>query len=225
MKDTVQTLRAISADCIVMRHPHSGAPQLAADWLEIPVINAGDGFHEHPDARLARFADDSQSQRPISIILNVTIIGDLLHSRVARSATWGLAENGRQRHALRAGYAAATRICGLTGAHLESDCDAAIEGADVVMCLRLQQERMDGVFLPGVREYSMLYGVNETRLKRAKPDAIVMHPGPMNRGVEIAPEVADGAAKHDFGAGEQRRRGAHGAALFAAGSERGVTLF
>jgi aspartate carbamoyltransferase catalytic subunit len=122
--------------------------------------------------------------------LNVTIVGDLMHSRVARSNLWGLTKMG-----------ANVTLCGPDtllprefaerGARLETNCDRAVEGADVVMMLRLQNERMDGVYLPGVREYSALYGLNARRLALAKPDAIVMHPGPMNRGVEIADDVAD----------------------------------
>jgi aspartate carbamoyltransferase catalytic subunit len=191
LKDTVQTLRALSADCIVMRHGNSGAPHFAAERLDIPVINAGDGFHEHPSQGLLDLFTIQQAKGSFEG-LNVTIVGDLLHSRVARSATWGLLTMG-----------ANVTLCGprtllppefaQTGARLETDADEAVKDADVVMMLRLQQERMDGVFLPGVREYAALYGLNSKRLAKAKPGALVMHPGPMNRGVEISDEVADGA--------------------------------
>lgn len=190
LKDTLLTLRALSADCVVIRHPHAGAPHFAAAQVPIPIINAGDGFHEHPSQGLLDLFTIQQHKSTLDG-LNVTIIGDLMHSRVARSATWGLLKMSTN-----------VTLCGpdtllprefeTTGARLETNCDAAIEGADVVMMLRLQNERMDGVYLPGVREYSMLYGLNEKRLKRAKPDAIVMHPGPINRGVEISHEIADG---------------------------------
>lgn len=189
LKDTLLTLKAVGADCVVMRHGASGAPHFAAQLVDIPIINAGDGFHEHPSQGLLDLLTIREHKGSFDN-LNVTIVGDLLHSRVARSATWGLLKMG-----------ANVTLCGpdtllprefdSTGAHLETNCDAAVEGADVVMMLRLQQERMDGVFLPGVREYANLYGMNSRRLGRAKPDAIVMHPGPINRGVEISDEVAD----------------------------------
>jgi aspartate carbamoyltransferase catalytic subunit len=189
LKDTLLTLQALSADCVVMRHPLSGAPALAASLVDIPIINAGDGFHEHPTQGLLDLYTIRQHKSTFDN-LNVTIVGDLLHSRVARSATWGLLKLG-----------ANVTLCGPDtllppefanyGARLETNCDAAVEGADVVMMLRLQNERMDGVYLPGVREYSALYGLNAKRLGRAKPDAIVMHPGPINRGVEISGDVAD----------------------------------
>ncbi|MDF2441397.1 MAG: aspartate carbamoyltransferase catalytic subunit [Abditibacteriota bacterium] len=189
LKDTLLTLQALSADCVVIRHPNAGAPHLAARLVDIPIINAGDGFHEHPTQGLLDLLTIREHKSTFEG-LNVTIIGDLLHSRVARSAIWGLLKMG-----------ANVTLCGphtllppefaATGARLETNCDAAVEGADVIMMLRLQNERMDGVYLPGVREYSALYGLNARRLAKAKPDAIVMHPGPINRGVEIADDVAD----------------------------------
>jgi aspartate carbamoyltransferase catalytic subunit len=190
LKDTMLTLKAVGADCVVMRHGDSGAPHFAASLVDIPIINAGDGFHEHPSQGLLDLLTIHEHKQNFDG-LRVTIIGDLLHSRVARSATWGLLKLG-----------AKVTLCGpetllprefeSTGARLESNCDAAVEGAEVVMTLRLQQERMDGVFLPGVREFATLYGLNARRLKLAAPGAIVMHPGPINRGVEISDEVADG---------------------------------
>jgi aspartate carbamoyltransferase catalytic subunit len=192
LKDTLLTLDALTADCVVMRHPNAGAPQMAARYLKGHVINAGDGFHEHPSQGLLDMLTIQEHKEKITG-LNVTIVGDCLHSRVARSNLYGLQKLG-----------ANVTLCGPDtllprefaerGARLETNCDAALEGADVVMMLRLQNERMDGVYLPGVREYSSLYGLNARRLARAKPDAIVMHPGPMNRGVEIADDIADGAA-------------------------------
>ena len=189
LKDTMLTLKAVGADCVVMRHPASGAPEFAANLVDIPIINAGDGFHEHPSQGLLDLLTIRERKGRFDG-LNVTIVGDLLHSRVARSATWGLLKMG-----------ANVTLCGpetllprefeSTGARLETNCDAAVEGADVVMMLRLQQERMDGAYLPGAREYAALYGMNSKRLERAKADAIVMHPGPINRGVEISDDVAD----------------------------------
>jgi len=190
LKDTVLTLDAMGVDCIVLRHSSSGAPALAAQHTRGHVINAGDGFHEHPTQALLDLLTMRQQKGQIEG-LNVTIVGDLLHSRVARSNVWGLSTLG-----------ANVTLCGphtllppefeQTGARLEPNCDRALDGADVIMMLRLQNERMDGVYLPGVREYSALYGLNARRLAKAKPDAIVMHPGPINRGVEISDEVADG---------------------------------
>ena len=189
LKDTVLTLQAMGVDCFVIRHPNSGAPEVASHYVRGSVINAGDGCHEHPTQGLLDLLTIREHKGDIAG-LRVTIIGDLLHSRVARSAAWGLTKLGAQ-----------VTLCGpetllprefaTMGATLESNCDSAVEGTDVVMMLRLQNERMDGVYLPSVREYAALYGMNERRLKRAKPDAIVMHPGPINRGVEIAGNVAD----------------------------------
>jgi len=196
LKDTILTLAAMGVDCFVMRHPNSGAAQFATEYsggdYNFHVINAGDGCHEHPTQGLLDLLTMRAAKGKIEG-LNVTIVGDILHSRVARSGCWGLLNCG-----------ANVTLCGPDtllppefeqyGARLETNCDRAIEGADVVMMLRLQNERMDGVYLPGVREYSMLYGMNRARLAKAKPDAIVMHPGPMNRGVEIADDLADDEA-------------------------------
>ena len=190
LKDTLQTLDALTADCVIIRHPNSGAPELASRYLKGHVINAGDGTHEHPSQGLLDLLTIREHKKNFEN-LNVTIVGDILHSRVARSNFWGLKTMG-----------ANVTLCGPStllprefahfGARLETNVEVALKDADVVMMLRLQNERMDGVFLPGAREYSMLYGLNEKRLKLAKPDAIVMHPGPMNRGVEISGEIADG---------------------------------
>lgn len=191
LKDTILTMQAMGVDCFVIRHPHSGAPEAATKWVQGHVLNAGDGCHEHPTQGLLDLLTMREHKGEISG-LNVTIIGDLLHSRVARSGLWGLLKLG-----------ANVTLCGpqtllprefaSCGARLESDCDRAVEDADVVMTLRLQNERMNGVFLPGVREFASLYGINARRMKRAKRDAILMHPGPVNRGVEISDEMADSA--------------------------------
>jgi len=191
LKDTLQTLDALTADCVVIRHPNSGAPLLASQYVKGHIINAGDGTHEHPSQGLLDLLTVREHKKDFDG-LNVTIVGDILHSRVARSGFWGLRKMG-----------ANVTLCGpqtllprefeAFGARLETNVETALEDADVVMMLRLQNERMDGVFLPGAREYSIQYGLNARRLKLAKPDAIVMHPGPMNRGVEISDEIADGA--------------------------------
>jgi aspartate carbamoyltransferase catalytic subunit len=190
LKDTLQTLDALTADCVVIRHPNSGASLMASQYLEGHIINAGDGTHEHPSQGLLDLLTIRQHKEKFDG-LNVTIIGDILHSRVARSNFWGLKKMGAN-VTLCAPDTLLPREFETFGARLETKVETALEGADVVMMLRLQNERMDGVFLPGAREYSILYGLTPKRLKLAKPDTIVMHPGPMNRGVEISDEVADG---------------------------------
>ncbi|MEO6152991.1 MAG: aspartate carbamoyltransferase catalytic subunit [Croceibacterium sp.] len=200
--DTAMTLNAMRADGIVIRHASSGAVQLIADKVDCPVINAGDGSHEHPtqgllDALALRHALRARGEASSDGMLNglaVTICGDILHSRVARSNILCLQALG-----------AVVRVCAppaLMPAGIEAmgvgpfaHFDAALEGADVVMMLRLQNERMDGQFTPSAREFRHLYGLTLERLARAAPDAIVMHPGPMNRGVEIDSTVADLAGR------------------------------
>ena len=190
--DTVRNLEAMAPDMIVIRHASSGAPHLLARTCRSAIVNAGDGMHEHPtQALLDAFTIRSHKGRLDG--LSVAIVGDLMHSRVLRSNILLLNKVG-----------ADVRVCGPAtlipvglermGATVTSSIDAALEGADVVMMLRIQQERMHGHFFPSVREYFSLFGLTAERLKRAKGDAIVMHPGPMNRGVEIDSEVADGPA-------------------------------
>ncbi|PAX06697.1 aspartate carbamoyltransferase catalytic subunit [Sphingomonas lenta] len=187
--DTAQTLNAMRADVLVIRHGSSGAVQLIADKVDCPVLNAGDGRHEHPTQALL---DALTIRRRLGSIAHkrVVICGDLLHSRVARSNILALTA-----------LAAEVRVCApstLMPAQVErmyvqpfTDFDAALEGADVVMMLRLQTERMDGAYVPSPREYRLRYGLTPERLARV-PDALIMHPGPMNRGVEIDSSVADG---------------------------------
>ena len=188
--DTVRNLEAMDPDMIVIRHASSGAPHLLARMCRSSIVNAGDGMHEHPtQALLDAFTIRTHKKRLAG--LKVAIIGDLLHSRVLRSNLLLLKTVG-----------ADVWVCGPAtlipmgldrlGAHVTTSIDAAIEGADVVMMLRIQQERMHGHFFPSLREYFSLFGLTHERLRRAQDDAIVMHPGPMNRGVEIDSEVADG---------------------------------
>jgi aspartate carbamoyltransferase catalytic subunit len=187
--DTAITLNAMRADVIVIRHASSGAVALIADKVDCPVLNAGDGSHEHPTQALL---DALTIRRHFGRIANVkvAICGDVLHSRVARSnilALTALAADVRV-------VAPATlmpRDIDRMGVTAFTDMDTGIAGADVVMMLRLQNERMDGAFIPSTREYHMLYGLTEERLALADPEAIVMHPGPMNRGVEISSNIAD----------------------------------
>ncbi|MDB5662405.1 MAG: aspartate carbamoyltransferase catalytic subunit, partial [Sphingomonas bacterium] len=187
--DTAMTLNAMRADVIVIRHEASGAVQLIADKVDCPVLNAGDGRHEHPTQGLLDALTIRRRKGRIAGLV-VAICGDVLHSRVARSNILALTA-----------LAAEVRVVGpptLIPAAIErmgvkrfTDFDAGLDGADVVMMLRLQRERMSGGFVPSPREYHALYGLTPERLARAAPDALVMHPGPMNRGVEIASSVAD----------------------------------
>ncbi|NTS65681.1 aspartate carbamoyltransferase catalytic subunit [Sphingomonas sp. HHU CXW] len=187
--DTAMTLNAMRADVIVIRHMSSGAVRLIADKVDCPVLNAGDGRHEHPTQALL---DALTIRRRLGSIANkrVVICGDLLHSRVARSNILALTA-----------LAAEVRVCAPStlmppeiermGVTAFTDFDQAIAHADVVMMLRLQTERMSGGYVPSVREYHLRYGLTMARLERHAPDALVMHPGPMNRGVEIDSAVAD----------------------------------
>lgn len=193
--DTVKTLQAIGADVLVMRHDRSGAPYLAARHATCSVINAGDGQHAHPTQGLL---DLYTMREKLGSVRGkrIVIVGDVMHSRVARSNMWALTTLGAQvvlcapPTLLPAGLRAGEGM--LPPVRVETDLDRAIEGADVVMALRMQLERMQGGFVPGMREYSRLYQLNATRLARAQAGALVMHPGPMNEGVEISHEVAHG---------------------------------
>ncbi|HEX7693708.1 MAG TPA: aspartate carbamoyltransferase catalytic subunit [Sphingomonas sp.] len=187
--DTAMTLNAMRADVIVIRHSSSGAVRLIADKVDCPVLNAGDGSHEHPTQALLD-ALTIRRRRGAIAGQRVVICGDILHSRVARSnilALTALAAEVRVVAPATLMPAAIERM----GVTPYSDFDAALQGADVVMMLRLQNERMSGAFIPSTREFHLRYGLTPERLARAKPDALVMHPGPMNRGVEIDSSVAD----------------------------------
>lgn len=188
--DTAQNLQAMQPDVLVIRHSASGAPHHVAARVRAAVVNAGDGTHEHPtQALLDAFTIRRQKGRVEG--LTVAICGDILHSRVARS-------NALLLNALGASVRFAgprtllPAAAGALGAEVFDRLEPALEGADVVMMLRVQRERLQGAFLPTSREYSRAFGLNAARLRLAKPDAIVMHPGPMNRGVEIDPAIADG---------------------------------
>jgi len=202
LKDTALTLEAMGADAVVVRHSASGAPHRLAGWVRGSVINAGDGAHEHPTQALLdaftirrRFgrgagADPGSGAGEALDGLRVTIVGDVLHSRVARSNVWLL-------HTLGAEVALVAPPTLLPVAiddwpcSVSYDLDAALPKSDVIMMLRIQQERMNAAYFPSVREYSRRYGLDAARLRQLPDEAIVMHPGPMNRGVEIAAEVAD----------------------------------
>jgi len=199
--DTVRTLEALGADVLVMRHGRSGAPYLAADVFGGHVVNAGDGWHAHPSQALLDLYT-LRGNLPGGRISGrkIVILGDILHSRVARSNIWSLTTAGADvwvcgPATLLPGFEAWARALPadrrLT---VTADIDRALAGAHAVMALRLQQERMTAGLLPSLSEYTASYGLTAARLRRARPDALVLHPGPMNEGVEIAPDVAAGPA-------------------------------
>jgi len=190
LKDTAKNLEAMNVDFIVIRHSASGAPHFLSRVLNAHVINAGDGAHEHPtQALLDTFTMREHKGRIAG--LNVTILGDILYSRVARSNIWALTKLG-----------AKVTLCGPStlvprtfeqmGCRVTHDVEAAIRDADVINLLRIQHERQRMTMFPSINEYTRLFGLNKERLARTKPDVLVMHPGPINRGVEIDSDIADG---------------------------------
>ena len=190
--DTLRNLEAMQPDFIVMRHSEAGAPHFLAKHGRASIVNAGDGAHEHPtQALLDAFTIRKHKGRLAG--LRIAIIGDILHSRVARSNALLLRKVGAD-VVLCGPPTLMPREAATYGCEISHRIDAAVEGADVVMMLRIQLERMQSGFFPTLREYAALYGLDATRLRRAKADAIVMHPGPINRGVEITGDVADGAS-------------------------------
>jgi len=190
LADTAMNIEAMAPDMIVLRHASSGACHLLARICRSRIINAGDGLHEHPTQALLDAFTIRQHRGTISG-LKVAIVGDLLHSRVLRSNVLLLTKLGAQVFVSGPPTLVPKGIeqLGVTVARTVED---AVRDADVVMMLRIQQERMQGAFFPSFREYFNLFGLNEERVRLARPDVIIMHPGPMNRGVEIASEVADG---------------------------------
>jgi aspartate carbamoyltransferase catalytic subunit len=189
LKDTARNLEALNADFIIIRHSASGAPHFLSRVLDAHVINAGDGAHEHPtQALLDAFTIREKKGRIAG--LNVTILGDILYSRVARSDIWALTKLG-----------ANVTLCGpptlvprtfeQMGCRVTHDFDEAIRDADIINLLRIQHERQRKTMFPSISEYANLYGLTKARLAKTKPDALIMHPGPINRGVEIDSELAD----------------------------------
>ena len=190
LKDTARNIESMGIDMLVIRHSSPGAASYLANILDCPVINAGDGSHEHPTQALLDLFTVKQSRGKVAG-LNVVVVGDILHSRVARSNIFGFSKLG-----------AKVTVCGPPtlippgiedlGARVSYSLSEALPDADVVMMLRVQQERLEECYFPTLREYSDLFGLDREKMKSAKSDVTVMHPGPINRGVEMTPEVADG---------------------------------
>ncbi|HUT55010.1 MAG TPA: aspartate carbamoyltransferase catalytic subunit [bacterium] len=190
LMDTVKNIQAMKPDILVIRHQASGAPHMIAKMVPTPVINAGDGAHAHPSQALLDMFTVREKLGRLDK-LKIVIVGDIQNSRVARSNIQGFTIMG-----------STVWVCGPPtlippgieemGAKVSYDLDRVIADADVIMMLRIQLERGSGTRFPTLREYSIRYGLNLRRLERARPDALIMHPGPINRGVEISPEVADG---------------------------------
>lgn len=190
LADTAMNIEAMSPDMIVLRHASSGACHLLSRICRSRIINAGDGLHEHPTQALLDAFTIKQHKQTIPG-LKVAIVGDLLHSRVLRSNVLLLTKLGA--HVYVSGPPTLVpRGIEHLGVTVCASVDEAVRDADVVMMLRIQQERMQGAYFPSLREYFNLFGMTEARVRKAQPDVIIMHPGPMNRGVEIASEVADG---------------------------------
>jgi aspartate carbamoyltransferase catalytic subunit len=187
--DTAMTLDAMDPDAVVVRHKVAGVPKRIADALQAPVINAGDGAHEHPTQALLDLFTVWQEKGRIDG-LTVTIVGDIVHSRVARSNLYAFSRLGAEVR-LAAPPTMLPAAVESLGVKSYTSLREALEGADVVMLLRIQQERLAGCFFPSIREYAATFGLDRRKLRYAKDDAIVMHPGPINRGVEIAHDLAD----------------------------------
>ncbi|MBP2627402.1 MAG: Aspartate carbamoyltransferase [Firmicutes bacterium] len=190
LRDTLYTVEAMGVDVIVMRHSADGAAQYAAKVAKPVIVNAGDGAHEHPTQGLLDMFSIKEKKGTLSG-LKVAIIGDILHSRVARSNVWGLQKMGAEVH-LAGPKTLMPRDIEQTGVYVHNRVEDALDGADVVNVLRIQRERQHKGLFPSAREYARIFGINQARLNLAKPDALIMHPGPMNRGLEISPDVAYG---------------------------------
>ncbi|MGA2541079.1 MAG: aspartate carbamoyltransferase catalytic subunit [Verrucomicrobiota bacterium] len=189
LKDTARNLEALNADIIVMRHNASGAPHFLARFLRASVVNAGDGAHEHPTQALLDAFTILEKKGKIAG-LNVTILGDILYSRVARSNIWALTKLGAN-VTLCGPATLVPKVFERMGCRVTYNVDQAIEGADIINLLRIQHERQRKTMFPSISEYTSLFGLTKARLARTKPEALIMHPGPINRGVEIDSEIAD----------------------------------
>ncbi|MCZ7526092.1 MAG: aspartate carbamoyltransferase catalytic subunit [Acidimicrobiia bacterium] len=193
LRDTVQTIEAMGIDAVVVRHASAGAPHRVASWIHASVVNAGDGCHEHPTQALLDLHTLRHHRGPDLHGLRVAVVGDVRHSRVARSGVKALAALGAEVVLVGPPTLMPESLEGwpVTVSH---ELDTVLPDADVLYLLRIQRERQSEALLPSLREYTARYGLDAARAARLRPDALVMHPGPMNRGVEIAAEVADGPA-------------------------------
>jgi aspartate carbamoyltransferase catalytic subunit len=189
--DTALNIQAMGIDAFVIRHSAPGAPHLLARHVNVPVINAGDGCHEHPTQGLLDMFTIREVFGKIEG-LTVSILGDIRHSRVARSNAWGLKKLGARVILAGPPTLVPQAIGDALGVDVSHNIDEVIEQSDVLNCLRIQFERKAANFFPSTREYAAIYGLNDERMKRCKPKAIIMHPGPINRGIELTPELADG---------------------------------
>jgi len=187
--DTAKTLEAMKADFVVIRHSMAGAPQILARTINASIVNAGDGTHEHPTQGLLDMFTIWEKKGRLSG-LKVAIVGDILHSRVARSNIWGLNKMGAKVYVVGPATLIPPKIEEM-GVKVYYDLDEVIGELDVINILRIQMERQKENLFPSVREYNEIFGITDERLKRAKKDLLVMHPGPMNRGIEISSSVAD----------------------------------
>ncbi|NLY73962.1 MAG: aspartate carbamoyltransferase catalytic subunit [Firmicutes bacterium] len=186
--DTAKTIEAMGVEVVIIRHSLAGTPKLLADSIKAHVINAGDGAHEHPTQALLDLFTIREHKGRIAG-LKVVIVGDILHSRVAKSNIWGLTKLGARVSVVGPPTLIPSGIREL-GVTVEQDLDQALQDADVVNILRIQRERQSRAYFPTLREYSRLYGLNLSRLEKAKPDLLVLHPGPANLGVEISEELS-----------------------------------
>ncbi len=190
LKDTAKNIEAMQVDTIVMRHSSSGSAEYLARSIKAGVINAGDGIHEHPTQGLLDIFTIREKKKTLEGV-KVCLVGDILHSRVARSNIWGLIKLGAKVTVCGPPTLIPSKIESL-GVEVSYDLDKVIKDQDVLNILRIQLERQKGAFFPSIREYAAEYGISVERMKKAKKDVIIMHPGPINRGVELAAEVADG---------------------------------
>lgn len=190
LKDTAHNIESLKVDVLVMRHPCSGAPHRLAPQLHASVINAGDGINEHPTQALLDMFTIMEKKGKIEG-LKVSFVGDILHSRVTRSNIWGLTKLGAQ-VTVCAPKTLLPRAVDQLGVRVTTDLHEAVKDADVINLLRIQLERQAQSFFPSIREYATAYQINQHVLKEAKPDVLIMHPGPVNRGIEITSDVVDG---------------------------------
>lgn len=190
LKDTVRNIESLKVEMIVMRHPASGAPHRLAESLPVSVINAGDGINEHPTQALLDMFTIREKKGTLSG-LKIAFVGDILHSRVARSNIWGLTKLGARVTVCAPKTLLPSKVESL-GVEATTDLDRAIRDADVINLLRIQMERQSECYFPSIREYANSYQINREVLRHAKPDVLIMHPGPVNRGIELSSDVMDG---------------------------------